>query len=308
LCGPFRAQIRVALVKTYLAEDDPNQLTCTFNAIGGNLSQFAHSFDQGGGWAGFLQVTQNNQNNPWGSYLEAQQKLAVNISTQKQNVEKERQFGSGFLSYKRCPKGKTRGEVANQPTYNNDPYEDLSKRIEIDPEGGVVANASDCTVPMETVTPGSVIEKQLANQLGSGVEQLNLTNSINQIMNALMVQLVSRIFSSIQGGLRGLGEKQSGDRAPFAQQLQADSPETKQSQSQIIGDTNKSIPSNLGVTVDPNTGSAVSTGVQTSLTPQINESEIRQRAKDEATNIQNDFGTPTTTTCTGVDCPNNTNP
>ena len=66
---------------------------------------------------------------------------------------------------------------------------------------------------------GSVINSQLEKQLGSGVDQLNLAQSINQIISALMSQLVSQVLHQ---GLGGTTQKPSGVTQSYIQQLSAE--------------------------------------------------------------------------------------
>ncbi|HVS79678.1 MAG TPA: hypothetical protein VHF05_01740 [Candidatus Paceibacterota bacterium] len=54
-------------------------------------------------------------------------------------------------------------------------------------------------------TPGSVIETQLNQHLSSGLQSLVGADEINEIIGALMTQLVTKTLSSVSGGLRGLG-------------------------------------------------------------------------------------------------------
>jgi hypothetical protein len=309
LCGPFRAQVRLAIVKTYLADDDPNRLTCTFGSIGDNIQKIGTDFTNGGGWDAFFKISQESRNNPWGAYTIAQSDIAANIQVAQKNIQKDREIGYGFLSFKQCPKGYTNAEIAaKKPNTNTDPGT-INEFGEIDYPRvnnavNTVKDPKGCSVNPDIVTPGSVISKQLENSLGSPVKQLELTNSINQLVNALMIQLINRIFSSVSGGLRGLAEKQPTDRASLIEQLNTNSPESKQEEQKALANTNKNIPSNLGIQIDPETGETISTNPQ-SLTPTINKDDIKNEMKQTINDIQNDLTCPTGQTCTITPPPTN---
>ena len=59
------------------------------------------------------------------------------------------------------------------------------------------------------ITPGSVIESQLENVLGSGVRQLELADEFNELIGALIGTLTNRVFSS--SGLSGTVSGTPGD-------------------------------------------------------------------------------------------------
>jgi hypothetical protein len=112
-------------------------------------------------------MTQVSSNNPYGSFLDAKATIQSDQARQVEIATMQANWGQGFLSYDKCTTG---------------------------PNGG-----QTCI----TKTPGSVINGQLEKVLGSEVDQLNLTNDFNQIMTALLGQLVKRVFSSAQGLLTG---------------------------------------------------------------------------------------------------------
>jgi hypothetical protein len=176
LCTPFRARVRLALVQNYIQENRQNY-SCSLSLIRNNYEQFVNDFRYGG-WDSWLEITQNPANNPYGAYFAAQNEINQRIATAQKNVERELDQGHGFLSYKRCPEGMENPSPAN--------------------------GFGDCLTDEETVTPGSVIESQLEKALGSGVDQLNLADSFNEIVSALVTNLFKRVVGgSGNGGLYG---------------------------------------------------------------------------------------------------------
>lgn len=57
-------------------------------------------------------------------------------------------------------------------------------------------------ISYDVVTPGSVVEETLVEQLGSPVRQLELADSINEIVGAVVTQMVGQVLGG--GGLAGL--------------------------------------------------------------------------------------------------------
>lgn len=84
------------------------------------------------------------------------------------------------------PKDRTIYDSNNQPVY------------------GVMAGDNGCT----TKTPGAVVESQLENFLGSDLRGLEIAQSIDQIVEALVGQLISQTLGGI-GGLMGAGKSSS---------------------------------------------------------------------------------------------------
>ncbi len=238
LCSDFRPQVRLALVKSYLQED-VNQSRCTFSKIGTNFNNFTRDFNQGG-WNAWFTMTQQNQNNPYGAYLDASKQLSARIGTQNQKYDKQLLQGKGFLSFEVCPEGKTYKEraengvpVGGNCSTSGDCGEGLvcsadmtcqpltEDNVDIDGQGRIEPpKPTDCTVATKTVTPGSVISEKLTKSLNSPEMTLELTNSINQIVNALMTQMVSQVFNSVQGGLRGLSKSQAGEKNSLLDSIQ----------------------------------------------------------------------------------------
>lgn len=66
------------------------------------------------------------------------------------------------------------------------------------------------------ITPGSVIENQLNEALGSGLRQLELADEFNEVIGALISSLTRRVFS--ETGLSGLSE-QSTNSGSYLEQL-----------------------------------------------------------------------------------------
>lgn len=175
LCTPFKASIRLALVKNRLSETDGNIYSCTLDKIKGNYDAFMGDFDQGG-WDGWYEITQNQQNNPYGAYLDAQSKLNIKIGNEKKKYEDQLNWGQGFLSHEKC-----------------------SVLEYTDQNGRKVCNGTK-----RTITPGSAIEEQLNNALGAGNKRLEIADELNEIIGGLFNQFLGKVLGG--SGLIGLTE------------------------------------------------------------------------------------------------------
>ena len=166
MCEPFELQIRLALDYNYRSTFTDS--ACRLSDVLNNLENFADFTENGnfarGGWDGWFEVIQP-QNNPYGSYINAEAELGVRIAG-RQNIELlQLNWGSGFLSFQEC----------------------------LEPAG---APLSECSVKGPVKTPGAVIESGLSDVLGTELSELELADSFDRIIAALLNQLVSKALSS----------------------------------------------------------------------------------------------------------------
>ena len=112
-------------------------------------------------------MTQNDSNNPYGAYLEAQIELDARIAKALGIQSQQLNWNSGFLSWSECRKV----------------HEGTGKCLERGP----------------VQTPGKVIESQLEGVLGSGVRQLELADEFDELVSALFVQLLKQVVFGVKG-------------------------------------------------------------------------------------------------------------
>lgn len=180
LCSPFQTQVRLALREQYLQQ--PN-FQCTLTGIVGNIEAFYEDFNQGG-WDAWFAMTQNNSNNPYGAYVEAQIDLDSRIANAVGLKNQELDWNQGFLSFKKC----TGSEIP-------------------DGMGGTAClDANGNTAPTKTVTPGSIVKSGLDKVLPSGVESLITVNHIEQLIEAFATGLLKKYVFGPEG-LFGGGSK-----------------------------------------------------------------------------------------------------
>jgi hypothetical protein len=156
----------------------------------GNLDRFLTNSFSEGGWAGWFQLTQQNQNNPYGSYLDATSELQLRISGAQQLELFKVNLGNGFLSQEVCLERGDFGEC-------------IASQIQ---------------------TPGTVIQNQLDTALNLPTGRLTIADEIDELIGALLSQLVSQVFSAA-GGLLGTSQSQY-SRPSYLDQIRSQSAAT----------------------------------------------------------------------------------
>lgn len=212
LCSPFSFDLRITLA-LQASSRYKQRYTCTLGKIientrnaverGVTINGFmAGDFSQGG-WPAFIALTTNPQDSYSSAYLYAHSDLLSRIAQKEASVNVDLNRGRGFLSYTKCEditsnlynSGLT-GEQINQIQKPGD-----HNIQEMDPEKTSIRKTVDYEAGTEKIerckvqTPGSVIEGTLSTQLGSGVRQLELADEIDEIVGALVNQLVIQIVT-----------------------------------------------------------------------------------------------------------------
>lgn len=175
LCSPFQTQIRLSLRNAYSSGgigSDSYRFQCTLSDVVGNIDAFYDDFSQGG-WDGWFSMTQNRSNNPYGSYVEARIELNSRLREALGLQKEQLSWNSGFLSFAPCERRAPDGVT--------------------------------CLERGPAQTPGVVIENQLEHVLGTGVRQLELADEFDELVSALIGQLLQRFVFGAQGLVSGGG-------------------------------------------------------------------------------------------------------
>jgi hypothetical protein len=159
----------------------------------GNYAQNEEAFRQGqfnqGGFNAWFAVTTRCGNDPFCVEQTAREELVRRVDTQLQQRLTELGWGRGFLSWRNCPDA---------------PQADSQDAAAGATELSDADTTADCTIS----TPGTVIENRLETQFGTDIRQLELAQSIDQVLGALASQLVSQVLGAT--GLLGSSQPSSG--------------------------------------------------------------------------------------------------
>jgi hypothetical protein len=206
--------------------------------VGGDFSQ--------GGFPAFAALVTEPQNNPNGAYLDAEDQLEQTIAAQTAQKQNQLTQGSGFMSWETCTSNSddssdidddsdddgddsaiTAGDTDDDggtSVNNNDSDESegdngaVSAADNGDDENTTNVAAGDADDPYgvgeeddsnedcEIQTPGSVISAALNKHLAVPTENLELADSINDIINAAFSQLV---VVALQQGLTSVSKPSS---------------------------------------------------------------------------------------------------
>jgi len=199
LCSPFQTQIRLSLQRL---QTQPYNPVCTITGIVGNLDNYYNHFSEGG-WDGWFAMTQNNSNNPYGAYLDAEGVMSQRVQSVLDIANKKLDWNSGFKSKGDCiatnhwPPSNLliqyeNGEISNYPApYNNPKYFN-----EAYPDGSCLEYGPD-------KTPGSIIKDQLDKVLPSGLEKLISAQHVEELVGAFANGLLNRYVFGSKGLFSG---------------------------------------------------------------------------------------------------------
>jgi len=238
LCSPWNIDIRLALGLGQM-QSARDRYNCTLSSVIGNaknatlngysIEGFTGGDFSQGGWPAFISLTSEPQNNIYGSYLDAKSQLEGQILNKKAAKNNDLNRGQGFLSYESCStvvtdmnnsKGAELGLDQRDLTQLNNTGSVTTQK------GDKYKTTTDAKTKVTTYkkcsvqTPGSVIGAGLNKSLGSGVDQLNLADSINEITSALFAQLITQVLTK---GLGATNQRSSGQTQSYVEQLRTQS-------------------------------------------------------------------------------------
>jgi len=172
ICSPFRLDVQAALTMNYAQSrtgmpSGPDRNMCRLSDIGSNIENFFAGMSND--WNDWLTVTSNPQNTPLGAYFAAEASLNARLVNEAGNEITLANWGNGFLSQRVCEAVEGR-------------------------------SGQNCTI----TTPGRVISEALTFSTSVGPRTLIEADEINELVGALLNQLVLQAMQGING-LLGLG-------------------------------------------------------------------------------------------------------
>ncbi len=236
LCSPFADKIKRSLeIQLAVSQSGgrnakealfrkANQCTLddVLSSLDTTIEQFQDDFSQGG-WPAFITMTQS-KNNEVGAYLIVRNELFRRQGEATQLSSTELSFGNGFMSWKK--KCGAYATVDGQAPRDYNPDAELEGGTpdnydpDYDPNQAGPNLSGECVDPDagKIQTPGSVIEKQLNEALGSGQRRLEVADEIDEIVGALFSQLMKQVMGGA-GGLLGTSQGSAG-RPSYLDQTQ----------------------------------------------------------------------------------------
>ncbi len=141
---------------------------------GATIDSFSKNFSEGG-WGGWLALTQKDQNNPIGYSIQKSQQIDNQQEKEVTATKAELERNGGVLDQKKC------AEYA---------------KIVIKGTGGLMdmttADPKKC-IRYETITPGSLIKDKISKYLNSPETQLEMADSLNEVLYSIFGNLISRL-------------------------------------------------------------------------------------------------------------------
>ncbi len=157
-----------------------------------------------GGWNAWFATVMNPQNNQFGAEATLDRVLTNSVSSASGQRLEELSWGKGFMSWRGdCIATKSQGSAAD----------------------AVDLSGEDPCIDYAIRTPGGWIYDQGNGAVGSSLEKLISADELDEIIGALMNQLVSRVLGSGGGGggLSGVSRPASGGGAAYIDQATASS-------------------------------------------------------------------------------------
>lgn len=220
--SPFKDEVAQNILAAYYLSTSKDgfflQNPYTLNQVSPDDRAFLRGDFSKGGFRAWLATTQNPQNNHFGLDILARQAFNSRKAAVTGQIHEELGWGNGFLSWRKCDlKGanivdNTKKETIPILGADGKP---TGKTTEIT---GVLNLSEKKTCQSSHIeTPGSVISSQLNKSLGLGADSLIQADSFDEIVNALLSQLINQVMG--KGGLRGVSQPSaaSGGRSYFDQ-------------------------------------------------------------------------------------------
>ncbi|MDD2935437.1 MAG: hypothetical protein PHX25_03105 [Candidatus Pacebacteria bacterium] len=175
LCDPFALDIRLALENDFMERDNLDcKLSDVVDNIGGSIDDISNTMGENWDWDAWISITQNSSNNPFSSYIDTSIRIQNTIFEKEQQQSAQIQWADGYISIPFCE----------------------TQEVE---ENGTIHYNKQCQIK----TPGKLISESLNEQLSWGGQELISADEIDEIVSALLAQLLNQILTG-DGGLRGV--------------------------------------------------------------------------------------------------------
>jgi hypothetical protein len=219
LCDPFKINVKLAIGLQYqpFSSNIRCRLTDALANVNGAYDDFVNGdFINGGGWDSWLQITTVPQNNSMGAMILTQNELDARIEGSKNAELAKAQWSGGFLSWEKCTNintGKSEygslGAIqeSGRGSARSETEDEFGANVPVGDEEARASLAGSTKGPSNTSckieTPGTAIVGQYEWAKSSPIRELELTNDLDAIFNALANQVIKYgvdYFSSVLTG------------------------------------------------------------------------------------------------------------
>ena len=186
-----------------------------------------------GGWPAFIAVTTVPTNNPYGAFMYGEAGIQSAALAAKTEQQRQLSTGQGFLSITKS---------TNCTLTDNPPSASASKSVTAVDLGGGQAGYKVCDLTI--ITPGTAVSQALDQTLGINTQSLETAKYFDEIISALVSQLIQNVENNGLGGLSGTSGYASNDFGPvntLQQDIGANIPQYEQAAEQLIGIENQNI-------------------------------------------------------------------
>jgi len=168
VCQPFKVTVALNLAQSYRGSGKAGKLY-DYRAMSCKLSDIAQNNFFGSNSSGFsgkdinwqlwYDVTQNDANNPYGTYIKASEALRDAVTLKNNELKFELDINNGWLSFKKCKDN----------------------------------NPEDCNI----TTPGNLIQDQLNSTLNLPKGRLEMANKFDQMITAIVNNLIKVALNKV---------------------------------------------------------------------------------------------------------------
>jgi hypothetical protein len=221
--SPFRDTIAQNVLQNYYLSTSRDSFFLknpyTLNQFSPDDKAFLNGGFEKGGFPAYLSSLLNCQNNPICAQNSAENELNSRIASVQGTLHEELGWGNGVFSFRKCDlkSNKIQDDSSTTMIPVLDANGKPTGKTTTGAVGALNLNSHSTCLSSHIETPGSVIAAQLNHSLGLGADSLVQANEFDEIVNALMGQLMKNVLGNT--GLGGLsrGSAATGGRTYFDQ-------------------------------------------------------------------------------------------
>lgn len=223
ITSPFSDKVSQNILSAYYLSTGKDgfalQNPYTLNQVSSDDAAFLRGDFTKGGFQAWFATVLNPQNNPIGASNIVQNELNNRVSSVQGKIHEELGWGNGVFSFRKCDLSGQQGQNNTQTSQiplldsNGKP----TGKFTAGPVGTVNLTSKTTCLASHIETPGSVIAGSINHTLGLGADSLVQAKEIDEIVGALMGQLLKNVVGDT--GLGGLsrGSTATGGRSYFEQ-------------------------------------------------------------------------------------------